>query len=63
MVAKLLEDNIIDYSTIADTNAIIALDRIKKVIADDTLSDFEAIEEIICILEENNIDCGSRHDF
>ena len=63
MVAKLLEDNIIDYSTIADTNAIIALDRIKKIIADDSLSDFDAIEEIVCILEKNNIDCGGRHDF
>ena len=63
MVVKLLEDNIIDYSTIADTNAIIALDRIKKIIADDSLSDFDAIEEIVCILEKNNIDCGGRHDF
>ena len=63
MVAKLLKDNIVDYNTIADTNAIIALDRIKKIIADDSLSDFDAIEEIVCVLEENNIDCGSRHDF
>ena len=63
MVAKLLKDNIVDYNTIADTNAIIALDRIKKIIADDSLSDFDAIEEIVCILEKNNIDCGGRHDF
>ena len=26
-------------------------------------SDFDAIEEIVHLLEENNIDCGSRHDF
>ena len=61
-VKKMLEDNIIDYSTIADTNAIIILDEIKKIIADDSLTDFDAIEEIVCILEENNIDC-LRHDF
>ena len=63
MVKKMLEDNVIDYSTIADTNAIIILEKIKKIIADDSLSDFDAIEEIVCVLEENNIDCGTRHDF
>ena len=63
MVGKLLEENIVDYSSIADTNAIIILNEIKKVIADDSLSDFDAIEEIVCILEKNNIDCGGRHDF
>jgi hypothetical protein len=63
MVGKLLEENIVDYSNIADTNAIIILNEIKKVIADDSLSDFDAVEEIVCILEKNNIYCGSRHDF
>lgn len=63
MVVKLLADNIIDYSTVADTNAIIILEKIKKIISDDSLSDFDAIEEIVCVLEENNIDCGTRHDF
>ena len=63
MVLKLLEDNTIDYSAIADTNAILILNKIKKVIEDDSLSDFEVVEEIVCILEENDIDCLSRHDF
>ena len=63
MVRGLLEDNIVDYNTIADTNAILILDKIKKIIADDSLSDFGVVEEIVCILEENNIDCGGRHDF
>ncbi|MBE7040180.1 MAG: hypothetical protein E7398_05580 [Ruminococcaceae bacterium] len=63
MVKQALENNIIDYNAIADTNAIIILDKIKRIIADDALSDFDAIEEIVCILEDNNIDCGSRHDF
>ena len=27
------------------------------------VSDFDAIEEIVHLLEENNIDCGPRHDF
>ena len=63
MVEKLLEENIVDCSSIADTNAIIILNEIKKVIADDSLSDFDAVEEIVCIFEKNNIDCGARHDF
>ena len=63
MVKKMLEDDIVDYNIIADTNAIIILDKIKKIIADDSLSDFDAIEEIVCIFEEKSIDCGSRHDF
>lgn len=63
LVQKVFEDNTIDYNNIADTNTIIILEKIKKIIADESLSDFDAIEEIVCILEENNIDCGSRHDF
>ena len=63
MVVKLLENNTIDYNTIADTNAILILKKIKKIIADESLSDFEVVEEIVCILEKNNIDCGGRHDF
>ena len=63
MVKNLLNDNTIDYNSIADTNAIYIIDKIKKVIADDSLSDFDAIEEIVCILERNNIYCGGRHDF
>ena len=53
----------LDISQIADTNAIFILDKIKNIIADDSLSDFDAIEEIVCLLEKNNIDCGGRHDF
>ena len=52
-----------DANQIADSNAILILDKIKKITSDDSLSDFDAIEEIVHLLEENNIDCGSRHDF
>ncbi len=43
-----------------------ALQRIKKIIHDDSLDDpecFMRIEEIICILEEIGSSGGSRHDF
>ena len=52
-----------DANQIADSNAILILDKIKKITSDDSLSDFDAIEEIVHLLEENNIDCGPRHDF
>ena len=59
----LLEEMSPDMSKIADTTAIIILDEIKNVICNDELSDFDTVEEIVCILEKNNIDCGGRHDF
>jgi len=59
----LLEEMSPDMSKIADTTAIIILDEIKNVICNDELSDFDTVEEIVCILEKNNIDCGLRHDF
>ena len=44
----------------------IALEKIKAIIADDTLSDSECfmkIERIICILENLGSDGGNRHDY
>jgi len=52
-----------DVSKIADTTAITLLDQIKNIICNEKLSDFDAIEEIVCILEKNSIYCGDRHDF
>ena len=59
----LFETNTIDTSKLIDTSAVMALDKIKEVIQNDDLSDFDAIENIVLILEEFNIDCGGRHDF
>ena len=58
-----IEDFEIDASQIADTTAIKMLSEIQKVIKTEKYSDFDAIDEIICIFEKYNIDCGSRHDF
>ena len=58
-----IEDFEIDASKIADTTAIQALNEIQKVIKDENYSDFDAIEEIVCIFEKYNIDEGFRHDF
>ena len=62
-VREAFKMNVIDVDEIADSNAINIIDKIKSVICDSNLSDFEAIEQIIYILEENNINCGSRHDY
>jgi len=42
------------------------LERIRRIVADDSLDDpecFRRIEQIVCELESNGIDCGTRHDF
>ena len=58
-----LEDFEIDASQIADTLAINMLREIQSIITDEECSDFEAIEKIVCLFENNNIDFGFRHDF
>ncbi len=58
-----IEDFELDASQIADTTAIQMLTEIQKVIKDENCSDFDAIEEIVCIFEKYNIDAGFRHDF
>ena len=57
-----IDDLEIDASKIADTTAVRMLSEIQNVIKNETNSDFEAIEEIVCIFEKYNVDFGSRHD-
>lgn len=58
-----IEDFNIGASEISDTSAINMLAEIQKVIKNETYSDFEVVEKIVCIFEKYNIDFGSRHDF
>ena len=58
-----IEDFDIDASQIADTTAIQILSEIQSVIKDDTNSDFDAVEKIVCIFEKYNLDVGCCHDF
>ncbi len=53
----------IDASEVADTVAIAMLSEIQKVLRNENYSDFEAVEEIVCIFEKHKIDCGSCHSF
>lgn len=58
-----LTDFEIDASQIADTVATNMLREIQSVIRNEKFSDFDAIEEIVCIFEKFGIDFGFRHDF
>lgn len=40
-----------------------ALQKIKTIIENDSLSDFECIEKIVCVFEAIGSDGGNRHDF
>ena len=72
---ELLKDNILDFISnnldkfeidadeISNSNAIIILEEIQQVIKNETYSDFETVEQIVCIFEKHHIDFGTRHDF
>ena len=53
----------IDADKIADTTATLILSEIKKIISNENISDFDAIEQIVIIFEKYDIDAGTRHDF
>lgn len=53
----------IDADKIADTKAIEIISKIQSIVKDNGLSDFDAMEEIAKIFENNNISAGGRHGF
>ena len=58
-----IEDFEIDADDIANTVAIKILAEIREIIKNDSYSDFERIEEIVCVFEKYKIDFGNCHDF
>lgn len=52
----------IDADTIANTVAIKLLGEIQKIIQSDD-SDFDKVEKIVCLFEDNKISAGGCHDF
>ena len=62
-VQSRIEDFEIDASQIADTTATQMLSEIQTVIKNESYSDFDVVEKIVCIFEKYSIDSGSRHDF
>ena len=62
-VKSKINDFEIDASQIADTTATKMLSEIQAVIKNENYSDFEIVDEIVCIFGKYNIDFGSCHDF
>jgi len=53
----------IEADKIADTAAINILAEIQNIIKNDIYSDFEKVENIVSIFENNKLDFGNCHDF
>ncbi len=66
-ISHIIRESIVDFeidaSKIADSRAIEALAEIQAIIKDESNSDFNAIEKIVCVFEEYNLDFGARHGF
>jgi len=52
-----------DIEKFTQNECYILLDKIKTIIQDDSLSDFECVEKIVCLFEKSGISAGIRHDF
>ena len=63
IVLQMIDAAQIDYAAIAADASYQALLKIKAVISDDSLSDFDCVEQIVNIFEDAGSDGGSRHDF
>lgn len=63
LIAQQLNFLDVDIDKIANTTAILALSEIQEVIKNEDISDFDAIEQIVCIFEKYKISAGTRHDF
>ena len=53
----------IDADEITNTVAIKMLSEIQDILKNDDYSDFEIVEEIVCVFEKHKINFGNRHDF
>ena len=62
-VKSRIEDFVIDASEIANTTAIKMLAEIQAAIKNENYSDFEIVDEIVCIFGKYKIDFGSCHNF
>lgn len=62
---------IVKFMEIAEPNFISKVNRtsiemlreIKAIIGDEKLTDFDVVEKIVLLFENNGIDCAGRHDF
>ena len=62
-VRIVVEEVNIDYVELIELKSLMTLEKIKTVIENDSLSDFECIERIVKIFEQIGSNAGNRHDF
>lgn len=63
IICSRLDDFEIDADKIAETTAIKALSEIQSIILNKNKSDFDIVEDIVCVFEKYRLDFGDRHDF
>ncbi len=69
IVCKIMEDAVSkvfvmnDFSITVQEKSVEILEKIRRVICNNKLSDFEMIEELVEILNSYGINTGSCHDF
>ena len=62
----LFPDLQLSASAVVELECLQIIQKIQAIIADDSLDDTECfmrIEEIMSVLENHGVDCGTRHDF
>ncbi len=66
-ISDYIKNNITDFeidaNEIANTTAIKILAEIQKILANEDYTDFEIVEEIVCLFEKYKLDFGGCHDF
>ena len=53
----------LDVNDVVQTKALQCLSEIQEILKNERLSDFGAIEDIVCTFEKYGLDAGIRHDF
>ncbi len=66
-IARILKENIMDIKL--DAQKVLEIESFKivkeihNILTNNSHSDFEMIEEIVCVFEKYGIECGGCHDF
>ncbi len=63
MIIENFENQNLNFKEIAELKSIQLLQKIKTIIQDDSLTDFECVEKIVCLFETTGISAEIRHDF
>lgn len=62
-IQEQLEMKDFNAKKLVDTKAAQILQEIQNVLEKEDLSDFQIVEEIVCIFEKNKLSAGGCHDF